>query len=53
MFDLTMLDVAYLDAGTGSLIFQWLIAGALGIAFAGKMMWGRIAGLFGKKTADE
>lgn len=52
MLDVTMLDVAYLDAGTGSLIFQWIIAGALGVAFAGRMMWGRIVGMFSKKSTD-
>ena len=37
---------AYLDPGTGSYIFQLLIAGAVGLAFAVKIFWGRIKGFF-------
>ena len=37
---------AYLDPGTGSYIFQLLIAGAVGLAFVIKVFWGRIKGFF-------
>ena len=38
---------AYLDPGTGSYIFQLLIAGVVGLAFVIKVFWGRIKGFFG------
>ncbi len=48
---------AYLDPGTGSYLFQILIAALVGGLFAVKIFWGRIAGfflgLFGKKKAAE
>ena len=37
---------AYLDPGTGSYIFQLLIAGVVGLAFVIKVFWGRIKGFF-------
>ena len=40
---------AYLDAGTGSLLIQWIIAGAVGAAFALRLGWGRITSMFGRK----
>lgn len=45
---------AYLDPGTGSYIFQALIAVSLGAAFAVKLFWNRIKLLFGarKKNAE-
>lgn len=33
---------AYIDPGTGSIVLQMLIAGALGAAFAVKRFWKRI-----------
>lgn len=33
---------AYIDAGTGSLILQFLVAGFFGSLFALKVFWGRI-----------
>lgn len=48
---------AYLDPGTGSYIFQILIAGLLGAAFAVKVFWARIksflAGVFSKQKKDD
>lgn len=48
---------AYLDPGTGSYVFQVLIAGLVGAAFGIKMFWRRIKGffmrLFGRKPAAE
>jgi len=37
---------AYLDPGSGSYIFQAVIAGALGVGVAIKVFWGRIAAFF-------
>ena len=37
---------AYLDRGSGSYIFQAVIAGALGVGVALKVFWGRIAAFF-------
>jgi hypothetical protein len=34
---------AYIDPGTGSYVFQLLIAGLLGAAFTAKVFWKRIA----------
>lgn len=45
---------AYIDPGTGSIIFQAIAAAALGIGFAFKMSYRRIKGLFKRdKTEDE
>jgi hypothetical protein len=47
---------AYLDPGTGSMILQAVVAGALGSAFAIKMFWQRIVGFFKgrmNRSADE
>ena len=41
--EMTLLPVLYLDAGTGSLLFQWIIAGLVGASFAIKMSWRRIS----------
>ena len=43
---------AYLDGGTGSLIFQWIIAGAVAGAFGFRMLWARFFGKLGRKSAD-
>jgi hypothetical protein len=37
---------AYLDPGTGSYIFQLLIAAVVGLAFLIKVFWSRIKGFF-------
>ncbi|MBN2391090.1 MAG: hypothetical protein JXR84_10210 [Anaerolineae bacterium] len=39
---------AYLDPGTGSFIFQLVVAGLAGAAFIVKMYWGKIKTLFAK-----
>jgi hypothetical protein len=44
---------AYLDAGTGSLIFQWVIAGAVAAGFIVKLYWGRIRKMFGSKNPPD
>ena len=43
----------YLDPGSGSFIIQILIASLLGIGLALRASWGKIKGLFGKKTQPE
>jgi hypothetical protein len=42
--------LAYLDAGTGSMVFQWIVAGLLGGAFAFRMSWKRITAMFSRKN---
>jgi len=48
--------VAYLDAGTGSIIIQVVVGGLAGGLFAIKIFWGRIrrffGGLFSKSDKD-
>lgn len=48
--------LAYLDPGTGSYIFQILIAGLVGTGFAVKMFWLQIktfvVSVFAKKDTD-
>ncbi len=48
---------AYLDPGTGSYLFQILIAALVGGLFAVKIFWSRIKlffqGLFGKKRKED
>lgn len=52
----SMSILAYIDAGTGSLVLQFLIGGLLGLLFIGKVFWRNIlagAGrLFGRKPAE-
>lgn len=45
--------LAYVDPGTGSFIFQILIAFGLSTAFAVKMYWKRIKSYFTKKDATD
>ena len=48
---------AYIDPGSGSYIFQLIVAGALGAAFAVKVFWRRIwsfvSGLFGRRQPHQ
>ena len=37
---------AYIDAGSGSVILQMGIAGAVGVVFAVKLFWSRIGSFF-------
>ena len=39
----------YLDAGSGSMIFGAVAAGAAGVAVAAKVGWRRMSGVLGKK----
>ena len=43
---------AYLDPGTGSLVFQTVVAALAAAAYAFRSYWGRIRELFGRKTVS-
>lgn len=45
------MNLAYLDAGSGSLIVQALVGGAAGVAVAGKLYWRRLTGRFRRQPA--
>ncbi len=42
---------AYIDPGTGSVIFQALVAMVVGVGFTLKLYWNRLKGLFGRRSA--
>jgi hypothetical protein len=44
---------AYIDPGTGSYVFQILIAAVVGAAFSIKLFWRRIKGFFTGKRPPE
>ena len=44
---------AYLDAGTGSLIVQALLAGVVGVGTVTKLYWGKIRGLWSRTREPE
>lgn len=44
---------AYLDPGSGSYIFQILLAGLVGSLFAIKLYWGKIVSFFKKENHSE
>jgi hypothetical protein len=46
------MDFAYLDAGSGSLIIQAVVAGAAGAVIFVKLGWQRITGRFRKRPVD-
>jgi hypothetical protein len=41
---------AYLDPGSGSIIFQAVVGAALGISLTAKLFWRRIAAFFQRKN---
>ena len=45
--------LAYLDAGSGSLIVQALVAGTAGVVVAAKLYWRRLTSVFRRKTQAE
>ncbi|MEV4537039.1 hypothetical protein AB0J82_25000 [Asanoa sp. NPDC049518] len=45
--------LAYLDAGSGSLIVQALVAGTAGVVVAAKLYWRRVTSVFRRKTPAE
>ncbi|MEE6259820.1 hypothetical protein [Plantactinospora sonchi] len=46
-----MMNLAYLDAGSGSLIVQAVVGGAAGVAVAAKLYWRRLTGRFRRQPA--
>lgn len=44
---------AYLDPGSGSLIFQTVVATLAGVAYGVRVYWGRIRGWFGGRPKDD
>ncbi|HEV2070636.1 MAG TPA: hypothetical protein VGR26_12655 [Acidimicrobiales bacterium] len=49
-----MLQLGYLDAGTGSMLVSALVAGAAGLGVILRLSWRRIVGfLFPKRRAEE
>ncbi|MFY1670886.1 hypothetical protein ACN27G_13095 [Plantactinospora sp. WMMB334] len=44
-----MVDLAYLDAGSGSLIVQAVVGGIAGVAVAAKLYWRRLTSRFRKQ----
>ena len=48
----TQVAHAYVDPGTGSYVIQILIAALAGAAFAVKIYWGRIKGIFSRSSSD-
>jgi hypothetical protein len=45
--------LAYIDLGTGSYVFQVVIASLLGAAFAVKAYWERIRAFFGRRRRED
>ncbi|MEO3747744.1 hypothetical protein [Plantactinospora sp. B5E13] len=45
------MNLAYLDAGSGSLIVQALVGGVAGVAVAAKLYWRRLTGRFRRQPA--
>ena len=43
----------YLDPGSGSYIFQLLIAGLVGAGFIIRVYWKRITGIFSKRQSKD
>ncbi|MEA3440936.1 MAG: hypothetical protein U9R58_11715 [Chloroflexota bacterium] len=43
----------YLDPGSGSVIFQLLIAGLVGAGFIIRLYWKRITGIFSKRGPED
>ena len=44
--------IAYLDAGSGSIILQAVVGGLAAVGVAGKIYWRRIKGFFGRKPDE-
>jgi hypothetical protein len=45
--------LAYIDLGTGSYVFQVVIASILGAAFAVRAYWERIRAFFGRRRRED
>ena len=46
-------SLAYLDAGSGTLIVQALVAGTAGAAVVLKLSWRRLTGAFRRRSATQ
>jgi hypothetical protein len=44
---------AYIDPGSGSFIFQMIIAAALGVSFGIRLFWRRIRSFFSRNPSEE
>jgi hypothetical protein len=49
----TQVAYAYVDPGTGSYVIQILIAALVGAAFAVRVYWNKIKGLFSRSSSEE
>jgi hypothetical protein len=49
----TQVAYAYVDPGTGSYVIQILIAAVVGAAFAVRVYWTKIKGLFSRSSSEE
>ena len=45
--------IAYLDAGTGSVLLAAIAGGAAGVAVLVRLYWNRFLGIFSKERRDE
>lgn len=43
---------AYIDPGSGSIIFQAIVGGAMALGLGVKLFWRRIAAFFGRKRSE-
>jgi hypothetical protein len=43
---------AYLDPGSGSLVFQTIVAGIAGVAYGVRVYWSRISGWFKRGSSS-
>jgi hypothetical protein len=48
----TQVAHAYVDPGTGSYVIQILIAAVVGAAFAVRVYWNKIKGLFSRSSSE-
>lgn len=44
---------AYIDPGTGSLVFQWVIAGVVAASFVWKTLAGRVSAVLRRRRSDD
>lgn len=44
---------AYIDPGSGSLIFQVIVGSAMAVGLAVKVFWRRIVSLFSRRRSDD
>ncbi|SCL52791.1 hypothetical protein GA0070603_1466 [Micromonospora chersina] len=51
--ELAVTHLAYLDAGSGSLIVQAVVGGVAGVAVAAKLYWRRLVARFRRQPTDQ